>query len=180
TRSHSVVTTETRSADGEEEKDTVSDKDDIFKRSVSADRHSLLSQQGRLNIGGGLGSARSSVSELSAISGHSTTTYVHENSTLVIECMENRIRKYYLVPPHLAETGKWKKRGKKLHIYNDHTFVAKHISSGKICEICTVRLPFALGKQGYQCRDCKMICHKECHVRAPSYCPKTSVYDIEL
>ncbi|CAL8100389.1 unnamed protein product [Orchesella dallaii] len=180
TRSHSVVTTEARSEDGEEGKDTVSDKDDIFKRSVSADRHSLLSQQGRLMLGSGLGSARSSVSELSAISGHSTTTYVHENSTLVIECMENRIRKYYLVPPHLAETGKWKKRGKKLHIYNDHTFVAKHISSGKICEICTVRLPFALGKQGYQCRDCKMICHKECHVRAPSYCPKTSVYDIEL
>jgi len=93
-RSHSVVTAEARNADADEEKDNASDKDDIFKRSVSADRHSLLSH-GRLGIGsGGLGSARSSVSELSAISGHSTTTYVHENSTLVIECMENRIRKY--------------------------------------------------------------------------------------
>lgn len=94
TRSHSVVTGDGR-GDGEEEKESVSDKDDMFKRSVSADRQSLLSQ-GRLTVGSGLGSARSSVSELSAVSGHSTTTYVHENSTLVIECMENRVRKYVL------------------------------------------------------------------------------------
>lgn len=92
TRSHSVVTGEPR-AEETEEKQSTSDKEDPFKRSVSADRQSLLGP-GRLTVGSGLGSARSSVSELSAISGHSTTTYVHENSTLVIECMENRIRKY--------------------------------------------------------------------------------------
>ena len=85
-----MVTGEGRS-EAEEGKEPVTEKEDTFKRSVSADRQSLLSH-GRLTVGG-LGSARSSVSELSAISGHSTTTYVHENSTLVIECVENRIRK---------------------------------------------------------------------------------------
>lgn len=90
TRSHSVVTGEPR-GDADAEKSSTQEEEHMYKRSVSADRQSLLSQ-GRF-LGSGLGSARSSVSELSAVSGHSTTTYVHENSTLVIECMENRIRK---------------------------------------------------------------------------------------
>ena len=52
--------------------------------------------------------------------------------------------------------------------------------SGTSCEVCNGRFTFSLGKQGYQCRDCKMKCHKECHVRANSYCSNTTVYDIEL
>ena len=60
-------------------------------RAVSVDRESLASR----HFAGILGhnSARSSASELSALSGHSTSTFIHENSTLVIECIENRIRK---------------------------------------------------------------------------------------
>jgi hypothetical protein len=64
------------------------EKTDSLPRSVSADRQSMSSA--RLGLGG---SARSSTSELSGISGFSTSTFVHENSTLVIECVENRIQK---------------------------------------------------------------------------------------
>ena len=35
--------------------------------------------------------------------------------------------RHYLVPLSIAQKGKWKKKGTKLHIYNDHTFVAKHL-----------------------------------------------------
>jgi hypothetical protein len=159
------------------EEDMDSGKDDLFNRSVSVDRKSLNSNQ---LTALGYSSTRSSASELSGLSSYSTTTFIHENSTLVIECSENRVKKYYLVPPHLAEAGKWKKKGKKLHIYNDHTFVAKHIPGGMNCTVCNGRFAFSLGKQGYRCRDCKLICHKECHVRVSSFCPNTSVYDIEL
>jgi len=153
-------------------------KDDLFSRSVSVDRKSLNSANQLSALG--MSSARSSASELSGLSSYSTTTFIHENSTLVIECSENRVKKYFLIPPHLAETGKWKKRGKKLHIYNDHTFVAKHIPGRTTCTVCSGRFSFSLGKQGYRCRDCKLVCHKECHVRVSSFCSNTSVYDIEL
>lgn len=40
------------------------------------------------------GSARSSLSEASGISGASSRTYVNEASTLVLETVENSIKKY--------------------------------------------------------------------------------------
>lgn len=36
--------------------------------------------------------------------------------------------RHYLVPFTQAKKSKWKRAGVKLHIYNDHTFVAKHLS----------------------------------------------------
>lgn len=36
--------------------------------------------------------------------------------------------RHYLVPFTQAKKSKWKRAGIKLHIYNDHTFVAKHLS----------------------------------------------------
>lgn len=39
----------------------------------------------------------------------------------VFEC------RYYLVPLSIAQKSKWKKKGTKLHIFNDHTFIAKHL-----------------------------------------------------
>jgi len=72
---------------GEETEDP--DKED--NRSASADRGTV--PFGR-HLGFGGGSTRSSASELSAISGQSTATYYHENSTLVVECMENKIQRY--------------------------------------------------------------------------------------
>lgn len=73
-------------------------------------------------------SRRSSLSEASGLSSASTRTYINEASTLVLETLENGVKKHYLVPLSLAQKSKWRKKGTKLHIYNDHTFIAKHLS----------------------------------------------------
>lgn len=81
----------------------------------------------RLNLPGQETSRRSSLSEASGLSSASTRTYINEASTLVLETIENGIKKHYLVPLSLAQKSRWKKKGAKLHIFNDHTFVAKHL-----------------------------------------------------
>jgi hypothetical protein len=74
---------------------------------------------------------------------------LYQHSTLVVELLKNNVRKcgsmsifrlvlvcmigsfrYYLIPPAvIAEpaAAKLMKRGKKLHIFNEHTFVAVRI-----------------------------------------------------
>lgn len=73
-------------------------------------------------------SRRSSLSEASGLSSASTRTYINEASTLVLETLENGIKKHYLVPLSLAQKSKWRKKGIKLHIFNDHTFIARHLT----------------------------------------------------
>ncbi|XP_008208053.1 uncharacterized protein LOC100118588 isoform X5 [Nasonia vitripennis] len=148
--------------------------DDAHSRSISADR-ARDPGSGREEH-----SRRSSVSEASAISGTSTRTYINEASTLVLETLENGIRKHYLVPLSLAQKSKWKKKGTKLHIFNDHTFIAKHMPGGTVCEVCKRTLARRLGKQGYECRDCQMKCHKHCHVKVDSMCSSSTIQSIEL
>nr|XP_018900923.1 PREDICTED: uncharacterized protein LOC109032994 isoform X3 [Bemisia tabaci] len=151
-----------------------------FSRSASADRsrdpsvHSLVPPLQRD------GSARSSFSEASGISGASQRTYVNEASTLVLETLENGEKKHYMVPISIAHRGRWRKKGTKLHIFNDHTFVAKHLPSGTICEVCNKFLPRRIGKQGYECRDCGLKCHKQCHVKTDRTCPHSSLHNLEL
>jgi hypothetical protein len=128
-------------------------------------------------------SRRSSLSETSGISGlssASTKTFLHEASSLVLEVIENGVKRHYLVPISIAQKPRWRRKGTKLHIYNDHTFVAKHLSGGMICEICHRTFPRRPGKQGYECRDCLLKCHKQCHVRTPQLCPKPTILSIEL
>ncbi|KYM96814.1 C2 domain-containing protein 2 [Cyphomyrmex costatus] len=151
--------------------------EDAHSRSISADRardpgsaHLSIPEQSR----------RSSLSEASGISGTSTRTYVNEASTLVLETLENGIKKHYLVPLSLAQKSKWRKKGTKLHIFNDHTFIAKHMTGGTVCEVCKRTLARRLGKQGYECRDCQMKCHKHCHVKVDTTCPTSTIQSIEL
>ncbi|XP_036147980.1 uncharacterized protein LOC105836218 isoform X2 [Monomorium pharaonis] len=145
--------------------------EDAHSRSISADRAcDPGSEQSR----------RSSLSEASGISGTSTRTYINEASTLVLETLENGIKKHYLVPLSLAQRSKWRKKGTKLHIFNDHTFIAKHMAGGTVCEICKKTLARRLGKQGYECRDCQMKCHKHCHVKVDTMCPTSTIQNIEL
>ncbi|KMQ98043.1 serine threonine-protein kinase d3 [Lasius niger] len=125
-------------------------------------------------------SRRSSLSEASGISGTSTRTYINEASTLVLETLENGIKKHYLVPLSLAQKNKWRKKGTKLHIFNDHTFIAKHMAGGTVCEVCKRTLARRLGKQGYECRDCQMKCHKHCHVKVDITCTTSTIQSIEL
>nr|XP_017033369.1 uncharacterized protein LOC108082475 isoform X14 [Drosophila kikkawai] len=159
-------------------------------RSLSVDRATTLSKSNSLGPRMGIGhsitdhSRRSSISESSAISGFSSAsnkTYVHEASTLVLETVENGIKRHFIVPLAIAQRPRWRRKGTKLHIYNDHTFIAKHLSgSGLQCSICMKSIPRRPGKQGYECRDCQLICHKQCHIRAPQACPNPTVLSMEL
>ncbi|XP_033247145.1 uncharacterized protein LOC108158777 isoform X3 [Drosophila miranda] len=158
-------------------------------RSLSVDR-ATLSKSNSLGPRMGIGSAitdhsrRSSISESSAISGFSSAsnkTYVHEASTLVLETSENGVKSHFIVPLAIAQRPRWRRKGTKLHIYNAHTFIAKHLSgSGLQCSICMKSIPRRPGKQGYECRDCQLICHKQCHIRAPQACPNPTVLSMEL
>ncbi|XP_041565978.1 uncharacterized protein LOC108137053 isoform X3 [Drosophila elegans] len=158
-------------------------------RSLSVDRATLFKSNSlgpRMGIGHSITdhSRRSSISESSAISGFSSAsnkTYVHEASTLVLETIENGVKRHFIVPLAIAQRPRWRRKGTKLHIYNDHTFIAKHLSgSGLQCSICMKSIPRRPGKQGYECRDCQLICHKQCHIRAPQACPNPTVLSMEL
>ena len=69
----------------------------------------------------------SSMSDVSGISTASTKTYISEDSSLVLETLENGRHHHYLIPMQAARRGKFKKAGTKLHIYMDHIFTAQHI-----------------------------------------------------
>ncbi|XP_062698742.1 uncharacterized protein LOC109623319 isoform X4 [Aedes albopictus] len=129
-------------------------------------------------------SRKSSISESSAVSGISNAsgrTFVHEESTLLLETLENNVLRHYLVPIEVALRQRaWKRKGVKLHIYNDHTFIAKHIKGGVLCHVCNRSILRRPGKQGYECRDCLIQCHKPCHVRTPQACPNPKILSVQL
>ncbi|KAJ8937073.1 hypothetical protein NQ318_009843 [Aromia moschata] len=159
-------------------------RDDSLNRSVSADRGRNGDESYRLNVPGQRSidetSRRSSLSEASGLSSASTRTYINEASTLVLETIENGIKKHYLVPLSLAQKSKWRKKGTKLHIFNDHTFVARHLQGGTVCQVCAKSIARRFGKQGYECRDCLLKCHKHCHVKVNDNCPSSTIHNLEL
>ena len=69
----------------------------------------------------------SSMSNMSGISNTSARTFVTEESSLVLETLENGLHHHYLVPVQVAKKGRFKKKGTKLHVYMDHIFVAQHM-----------------------------------------------------
>ncbi|XP_023723495.1 phospholipid transfer protein C2CD2L isoform X6 [Cryptotermes secundus] len=167
------------------ERDESLNRDASLTRSISADRARDPSAHstGYLTVPGLReldGSTRSSLSEASGVSGASTRTYVNDASTLVLETIENGVKKHYLVPLSMAQKSKWRKKGIKLHIFNDHTFIAKHLSGGATCQVCSKSVARRLGKQGYECRDCELKCHKHCHIKVDSNCTNSTIQSIEL
>ncbi|XP_034837788.1 uncharacterized protein [Maniola hyperantus] len=158
-------------------------------RSISAERNShdkALTMPNRNVYSAGASPAqsgdesRTSRSEVSGFSSASARTFIHEASTLVLETIEAGIKKHYLVPLTVAQRSRWRRKGVKLHIFNEHTFIAKHLSGGTVCEVCGKTVARRLGKQGYECRDCVMKCHKHCHVKVVNACPKSTVHNMEL
>lgn len=155
---------------------------------IVSNNHNNSSNNNKFGLRLGLPTSRkSSFSETSAaistssrMSSVSNKTFLHEASTLVLEVVENGVTRHYLVPMNVAQKPRWRRKGTKMHIYNDHTFIAKHLTSGLICEICLSAIPFRMGKQGYECRDCLLKCHKQCHVRTSQLCPKPTIQTIEL
>ncbi|XP_044731037.1 uncharacterized protein LOC123294036 isoform X2 [Chrysoperla carnea] len=179
---------QTRSKSAGRSENNTNNDDAILNRSISADRsrHSNVDDGYRLSVPtlnkslGETNSRRSSLSEASGISGASTRTYLNEASTLVLETLENGIKKHYLVPLSLAQKSRWRKKGTKLHIFNDHTFIAKHLNGGTVCQVCSKSIARRLGKQGYECRDCLIKCHKHCHVKTNDNCPQSTIHNMEL
>ncbi|CAB3232657.1 unnamed protein product [Arctia plantaginis] len=158
-------------------------------RSISAERNNhekALSIPNRNVYSAGASPAqsgdesRTSRSEMSGFSTASARTFIHEASTLVLETIEAGIKKHYLVPLTIAQRSRWRRKGIKLHIYNEHTFIAKHLSGGTVCAVCEKTIARRLGKQGYECRDCLLKCHKHCHVRVTTNCAKSTVQNMEL
>ncbi|XP_045540620.1 uncharacterized protein LOC106708079 [Papilio machaon] len=158
-------------------------------RSVSAERNThdkVLALPNRNVYSAGASPAqsgdesRTSRSEVSGFSTASARTFIHEASTLVLETIEAGIKKHYLVPLTIAQRSRWRRKGVKLHIYNEHTFIAKHLSGGTVCEVCGKTVARRLGKQGYECRDCALRCHKHCHVKVATTCPNSTVHNMEL
>lgn len=158
-------------------------------RSVSAERNAhdkALSIPNRNVYSAGASPAqsgdesRTSRSEVSGFSSASARTFIHEASTLVLETVEAGLRKHYLVPLAIAQRSRWRRKGVKLHIFNEHTFIAKHLSGGTVCEVCNKTIARRLGKQGYECRDCALKCHKHCHVRVAHNCAHSTVHNMEL
>lgn len=59
-------------------------------------------------------------------------------------------------------------------------FAAKSIFRGLVCDVCNRSILRRPGKQGYECRDCQLKCHKQCHVRTPQACTNPTVLSMEL
>jgi len=170
-----------RSVDPDQVREDSLSRDGV--RSVSADRarsSHFLMVPGLTSATGDVGSARSSLSEVSATSNTSTRTFLDEASTLVLEAIENDIKKHYLIPMALADKRQWKKKGTKLHIFSDHIFVARHLPGGTACQVCGQPMARRPGKQGYECRDCLLRCHKPCHVKVDTLCPNSTVHFMDL
>ncbi|VDM56459.1 unnamed protein product [Angiostrongylus costaricensis] len=111
----------------------------------------------------------------------SSSLYTH--STLVLELDHEGEKKYFLIPPSMmAEpaTIKLMRHGRKLHIYNEHTFVAVKIRGGLNCHVCQQRIKSSFMKQAYQCRDCKLVCHKSCHYKTDAFCPHSKVSKLQI
>jgi len=125
-------------------------------------------------------SSMSDVSNISSFSQTSNKTFVTEESSLVLETLEEGRHHHYLIPIQAARRGRFKKKGTKLHIFMDHIFVARHIKLGSACQVCNTLIPLRLGKQAYVCRDCGLTCHKPCHIRVDNHCLQTSLPNMEL
>ncbi|ULT81848.1 hypothetical protein L3Y34_011660 [Caenorhabditis briggsae] len=115
-------------------------------------------------------------------SGESTKS-LYQHSTLILELDHEKQPKYFLIPPAMLNepaAARLMRKGKKLHIYNDHTFVAVKVKGGATCNVCQQRIRSSFSKQAYQCRDCKMVCHKTCHYKTDAFCTQSTVSKLQI
>ena len=54
------------------------------------------------------------------------------------------------------------RRWRKLYRVNGHIFQAKRYNPLAVCAFCGDRI-WGLGRQGFQCINCKLMIHKKCH-----------------
>lgn len=116
----------------------------------------------------------------------SAFTFTHPKSQLVYEVLEPGLPdgasdgprrssagryRYYAVRDDQASQRKWRKRGLKLHVFNEHQFIACHLAGSSTCHLCGRVFSRRPGKQGYKCRNCHLLSHKQCHVKVDHNCP---------
>ncbi|CAJ0576205.1 unnamed protein product, partial [Mesorhabditis spiculigera] len=123
--------------------------------------------------------------ETASVGGRSgeSTRSLYQHSTLVLELNHKGQKKYYLIPPSMLTepvAAKLMKKGKKLHIYNEHTFVAVKVRSNIDCDVCHQKIGRSFSKQAYQCRDCKMVTHKSCHYKSDVFCTHSNVAKLQI
>lgn len=141
--------------------------------------------------GGGRGSHADTSSEVPmivinksrlSVDAASAYTFTHPKSQLVIECREPRLSndgigphktemRYFAISESMANKGKWRRKGTKLHLFNEHQFVACHLPGSSTCHLCGRVFSRRPGKQGYKCRNCFLLSHKQCHVKVDHNCP---------
>ncbi|XP_058956249.2 uncharacterized protein [Pocillopora verrucosa] len=103
------------------------------------------------------------------------------HSTLVIETVHKGQKKYAHIPPVMAKRQAYEKGGNKLHIYNDHIFTAVHFTgSSPECAVCAKSIKGKIGKQGYQCRECKLVTHRDCHYQTTTMCSSDAVKHLDI
>uniref|UniRef100_A0A0N4ZB12 C2 domain-containing protein n=1 Tax=Parastrongyloides trichosuri TaxID=131310 RepID=A0A0N4ZB12_PARTI len=107
----------------------------------------------------------------------------HSTSVILELSQGNNLKKYFLIPQHISTepaAQKLLKKGKKLHVSNDHTFVAVKIRGGTVCNVCKSKIAGSFSKQAYQCRDCRLVCHKSCHTKTISPCQQTNYHNLAI
>ncbi|XP_028400161.1 E3 ubiquitin-protein ligase NEDD4-like [Dendronephthya gigantea] len=107
--------------------------------------------------------------------------YDSAKSVLVVETRDRGKIKYYQIPSLMARRGTFDHKGCKLHICNDHLFVATHFTGTlPSCAVCSLPLTGYFGKQGYECRDCHMITHKRCHYETTDVCAQSTLSSLKI
>nr|CAD2165438.1 unnamed protein product [Meloidogyne enterolobii] len=118
---------------------------------------------------------------------HNVMSRSHSQSQLVLELIgpEEEGPKYYSIPAEISNEPavvKLMQSGKKLHILNSHILVASKSRGRVICSVCNKRIGGNFStRQAYQCRDCRIICHKNCHQQIDWKCENsTSISNLHV
>lgn len=123
----------------------------------------------------------------------SALSFAQPRSQLVFECQETNldgktVTRHFAVNESAGASDSWaptspksansltnklRKRGSttKLHLFNEHQFVATHLAGSATCHLCGRVFSRRPGKQGYKCRNCHLLSHKQCHVKVDHQCP---------
>ncbi|KAF7630888.1 Phorbol-ester/DAG-type domain-containing protein [Meloidogyne graminicola] len=104
----------------------------------------------------------------------------NSQSQLILELIgsEEEGPTYYEIPAEISNEPavvKLMQSGKKLHIQNSHILVAVKAQGRVICSVCNKRIGGNFSsRQAYQCRDCRIVCHKNCHQQIDWICENIS------
>ena len=65
-------------------------------------------------------------------------------------------------------------------LISEEWYLIYYLFSGGSCSVCQKKITARLGKKMYTCRDCGMICHKECFDKTQDICTQSTLQSLEL